>query len=409
MSSRAPATAVRGAASRRLVSWCAWLAPPFLAALWAGAITIPGGSFEPWAPGMIDLEVYHRAATDLLGGRDFYEAEGQLPWIYPPFAALLALPVALLGLQWSQYLWLLTNAGVVLAMMYRLGLSGWRMSLAATAAIWLVDPVRETLGFGQLGIFLVGAAVLDSLPGRRLLPRRVLPEGWLVGVVTAVKLTPATVAAANFFAGRRRPGLVAFATFCVATAGTALLLPRASLAYWGGLLRGDSGINNGIIYKTNQSVMGVWGRLFGELSRGGLLVSALVLVAGIAAAALLMRAGEPQLGVCLAGYTSLLASPISWSHHYVWVVPLVVVLITHEELPKLLRLWGLFYAIWTAQAPFKALPGGDNRELAYGPWHQVMANAGVVAGVVFLAMALFYGIALARARRASGVVTGVVQ
>ena len=31
--------------------------PPFGAALWAGAMTIPGGVFDPWDPAMIDLDV----------------------------------------------------------------------------------------------------------------------------------------------------------------------------------------------------------------------------------------------------------------------------------------------------------------------------------------------------------------
>ena len=70
--------------------------------------------------------------------------------------------------------------------------------------------MRETLGFGQVAIFLVTAAVLDSMPGPTVFRRRLLPEGWLTGVATAVKLTPAVVAVYNFFAGKRREGVVSF-------------------------------------------------------------------------------------------------------------------------------------------------------------------------------------------------------
>ncbi|WP_040160409.1 glycosyltransferase 87 family protein [Nigerium massiliense] len=375
----------------------AWLLLPLAAAIWVAAVQIAGGSIDPWRPAMIDLDVYRRAAGDLLAGRDFYATpDGQLPWIYPAFAALLSLPLGLIPLKTAQVFWLLLNVVALWAILGRLGLSGWRNAMATTLCVLVVEPVRETLGFGQLGILLVAAAWLDSAPGPRLLRRRLLPEGWLVGVATAVKLTPAVVAAYNFFAGRRKPGLVAFFTFCAASLLALLVLPGASMAYWRGLLSGDSGINTGIIFKTNQSAMGLWARLFGELNRGGLVLSAVVLVLGIAGAVAMHRAGEVSLAICLAGYTSLLASPISWSHHYVWVVPLTVVLLRGTHLPAPLRLFGLIYCLWTIEAPFKKLPGGDGAELAYTPVFQFIANAGIVAGVVFLAMGLGYGLGMAR-------------
>ncbi|MBK8459655.1 MAG: glycosyltransferase 87 family protein [Micropruina sp.] len=369
---------------------------PMLAALWAGATTIPGGVFEPWDPAMIDLDVYRRTGQLLLAGGDIYNVPGQLPWIYPPFAALLTVPWTILGTTGAEVIWLAMNVAAVMAMLFRLGLSGWQLSLAATAAIWLVEPVRETLGFGQLGILLVTAAVLDSMPGPRVFARRLLPEGWLTGLATAVKLTPAVVAMANFFAGKRKEGIISFVTFLAATGLAFVLLPGQSWLYWTRLIAGDSGINSGILFKTNQSVMGVWSRLFGEASRGGLVVSALVLVIGVTAAVLVHRQGELALAVCLAGLTSLLASPISWSHHYVWILPLAVLLLKNVGLPLYVRLPGLFYAVWTAYAPFKQLPGGDKVELTYGPFSQLVDNIGVVAGVALLVLCLVMGWTTAR-------------
>ena len=357
--------------------------PPFGAALWAGAMTIPGGVFDPWDPAMIDLDVYRRTGEMLLAGQDFYHAEG-LPWIYPPFAALWTIPFALVTAKVAEIAWIGLTVALLMAMLHRLGLTGWTLSLTAAAAIWLAEPVRETLGVGQLGVLLVSAAVLDSMPGPRIFRHRLLPEGVLVGLATAVKLTPAAIAATLFFSGRRRPGIVAFLTFVAATALGFAVLPQASLRYWTGLLSGDSGINSGIIFKTNQSVMGVWARLFGELSRGGLLASALVAIVGIAAALLVHRAGEQQLALCLAGLTSLLASPISWSHHYVWIIPLTVVLVLHRELPRALRVFGLFYCIWVLHAPFKQLPGGDGEELNYSVGHALIDSLGVAMGLAFV-------------------------
>jgi alpha-1,2-mannosyltransferase len=372
--------------------------PPLLAALWVGGTAIPGSSVWPWtAAGMIDLEVYRRTGAVVLAGGDIFAAEG-LPWIYPPFAALLTVGFAVLPQLLAGIVWLALCTAALAAVLYRLGIEGWRLSLLLVICLLFVEPVHETLGFGQLGIFLVAAAVLDSMPGRRLLPRRLLPEGWLTGVATAVKLTPATVAAHNFFAGRRRPGLVAFASFVVATGLAFALLPQASLHYWGALLSGDSGLNSGIIYATNQSVLGVWSRVFGEASRGGLVASALTLVLGLTASVLLHRRGQARLGLVLAGLTSLLASPISWSHHYVWVVPLGVVLWQQLDLPAWYRTYGLAYVAWVVVAPFKQLPRGDNLELAYDFWQHLLTEGGVIAGVLLLALGVVVARGLPRGR-----------
>ena len=357
---------------------------PVLAALYAGGTTIPGGTFEPWAPAMIDLDVYRRTGDLVLAGGDFYNVEAWLPWIYPPFPALLAVPFAVVPPAVAQMLWLALNVACLMAMLYRLGLTGWQLSLSAAAIVWLVEPVRETLGFGQVAIFLVTAAVLDSMPGPTVFRRRLLPEGWLTGVATAVKLTPAVVAVYNFFAGKRRAGIVSFLSFLACTLIGLVVLWGPSITYWGRLLSGDSGLNTGIVFKTNQSVLGVWTRLMGEASRGGLVLAALVAVLGVTAAVLMHRAGEVPLALCLAGLTSLLASPISWSHHYVWIVPFGIELLRNRRLPVYITVPGLLYSIWTAFAPFKLLPGDNDVELTYPPLHMLVDNLGVYAGVGIL-------------------------
>jgi len=362
--------------------------PPVLAALYVGGATI---DWIPtfWHPGMIDLAVYTRTGQNVLSGHDIFDAQGQLPWIYPAFAALLTVPFAWLPFDLAAAVWLLLSVAALAAVLYRLGLTGWRLSLIATVAVLLVQPVRDTLWFGQLGIFLVAAAVLDSMPGPRVFRRRLLPEGWLVGAVTAIKLTPAVVAAQNFFAGRRKAGLVAFASFLVATGLGFALLPQASLTYWTKLATGDSGLNSGIVYATNQSVLGMWTRLTGHSSGGGLALAGVVLVLGLVAGVRLQRSGQAAVALCVAGLTSLLASPISWSHHYVWLVPLAIVLWQHRELPGWFRWTGLGYSLWGMVAPFMWLRRGDDVEYAYQPWEQLVDNIGIVVGVILLVLGIF--------------------
>ena len=51
----------------------------------------------------------------------------------------------------------------------------------------------------------------------------------------------------------------------------------------------------------------------------------LVGVAGVIGAGLLDRKGYAVLGLMMAALTGLLVSPISWDHHWVWIVPGVIV------------------------------------------------------------------------------------
>ncbi|HJV12912.1 MAG TPA: hypothetical protein VJ625_03385, partial [Propionibacteriaceae bacterium] len=66
---------------------------PVLVALYVGATTF-GGSLIPWRPIMVDLEVYRQAGSLLLAGGNFYNLPGPLQFLYPPFAAVLAVPLA---------------------------------------------------------------------------------------------------------------------------------------------------------------------------------------------------------------------------------------------------------------------------------------------------------------------------
>jgi alpha-1,2-mannosyltransferase len=361
--------------------------PPALAAFWVAGTQVHGGPVWPWHPAMADLEVYRRTGQLLLSGGDIFHTDGLL-WIYPGFAALFTFPLALLTDIQAAALWTVLCTAALAAVVHRMGFVGWRLSALTTASILFTSPVRETLGQGQLGLFIVAAVVLDAMPGPRLFRRRVLPEGWLVGVVTAVKLTPAAVAAYQFFAGRRKAAWVAFGSFLAATAIGFVLLPSESAYYWTKLALGDTGMNKTLIYAANQSIVGMWARLTGSTSAGGLMLSLAALVLGIWAAVLIHRSGRVELAICTAGVASLLASPISWGHHYVWLIPLAIVLWRGRDLPGWFRWYGLAWVAWGLVAPYMWLPRGGDVELAYTFWQEVVVNAGIVGGVIFLVAAV---------------------
>lgn len=369
--------------------WRVWAArvalalPPLLAAFWVAGTQVHGGPIWPWSPDMADLEVYRRTGQLLLSGGDIFHTDGLL-WIYPGFAALFTFPLAFLTKLQAAALWTVLCTAALAAIIGRMGFVGWRLSALTTASILFTSPVRETLGQGQLGLFIVAAVVLDSMPGPRLFRRRILPEGWLIGVATAVKLTPAAVAAYQFFSGRRKAAWVALGSFLAATALGFVLLPSESAYYWTELALGDTGMNSTLIYAANQSIVGMWARLTGATSAGGLVLSLAVLVLGIWASVLVHRRGWEDLAICTAGVASLLVSPISWGHHYVWLIPLAIVLWRGRDLSSWFRWYGLTWVAWGLVAPYMWLPRGGNIELTYTFWQEVVVNAGIVGGVIFL-------------------------
>ena len=265
----------------------------------------------------------------------------------------------------------------------------------STAAIYFVQPVLQTLAFGQLGIFLVALVVLDLAPGPRILPRRLLPVGVLTAVAAAIKLTPAIFVVYLLTTGRRRAFVVSVITGLAVTLGSWAIVPRASLEFWTRLAGGETGLGGSIIYYTNQSVMADIVRIFGLGARPaivGLALSAIVAVAGVWAATLWHRLGEVRLAVTLCGVAGLLASPVSWLHHFVWVVPLAVCLAERRPSARRLPDWflalGWVFVGWVAAAPFRRLPNGADVELLWTWSQHLLASVTAILGVAWLVGAI---------------------
>src|SRR5260221_9079255 len=74
----------------------------------------------------------------------------------------------------------------------------------------------------------------------------------------------------------------------------------------------------------NQALPGTLARLYGPVAPAQLVWVPLALVVaagGLVGGAMLSRTGRQVQGWTLVGITSVLVSPISWDHHWVWLVP----------------------------------------------------------------------------------------
>jgi alpha-1,2-mannosyltransferase len=189
--------------------------------------------------------------------------------------------------------------------------------------VWLL-PIRDGFRFGQVDIMLVALCLADCTARRTKWPR-----GALIGLATAVKLTPAVFIPYLWFTGRRREAGVAVATSAGLTALVAILLPGDSLDYWtSALFNSDRlGSNTGT---SNQSLRGVILRLSLPHALELMLLAAAVVavaVVGYRRARTLSAAGDEVAAVAVVGLLAVLLSPVAWIHHLAWVVLAIGVLV----------------------------------------------------------------------------------
>ena len=369
------------------------VALPILAALLVAPFSVRFEGFWPWDPRVVDLEVYQYTGQVLLHGGDILTARtprDALAFIYPPFAALLCVPLVVVPPVLLKALWLAGTALAVVAVVHRVGVKGWPLSLVATVAVLFIEPIRETLGFGQVNVFLMAMVVLDLVPGPRLLPgRRLLPAGVLTGLAMAIKVTPALFVVYLLFAREWRTARTIVLTAGAATVLGALLMPRESWVFWQLLLEGDTRTGY-TSFLFNQSILAGVLRFARDAPGAhaiGLVLGALVALAGAYAAARWHRRGHLLFAVSLCGVATLLASPLSWTHHFVWVLPLAAA-VADRGLPPLLRGFSAAFAVWVAAAVYKQLPWGEAVERSYPFAEQVISAVTPILGVVLVGLAL---------------------
>lgn len=336
--------------------------------------------------GFIDLAVYRFGGRSVLDGIGLYVAGDPttgLPFTYPPFAALLMVPIALLPAVVAASAWavasVLALAGTLTVFLRSGGSSaGLGRVVAITGLALLLEPVWASLSFGQVNLFLMLAVSLDLLrPERRW-------AGVLVGVAAGIKLTPLVFVVLLVLVGRRTAAGRAVVTFAATVAVGFVAMPSAAVSYWTDVLWDPSRVG-GVEFTSNQSVPGVLTRLLGAepptllwLAIAGPLSLGILLVAAV-----WWRRGARDLGLCLGAISMLLASPISWSHHWVWAAPIALVL-ARILTPLVTAAWLVVFASACIWWP----PHREGRELGWSLLDQTMGNAYLWAGLAFAAYAL---------------------
>lgn len=299
----------------------------------------------PNGANFVDLHVYVGGAATLDQPGALYDyvysdqtPDFPLPFTYPPFAAVLFYPLHLLPFGLVAFLWQIGTVaalyGVVRVSQRLMGTpagAGHRVAMAWTAvAIW-TEPLRSTFDYGQVNVVLVLAALWAAYSTRWWL------SGLLVGVAAGVKLTPAITGV--YLAGVRRWGAAVFSAvvFLGTVAAAALIVGEQVVRHYFTDLLGDTNRVGPVGTSFNQSWRGGISRIAGHDAGYGPLVLAAIALTSVLAV-LAWRAlsagatagdGQPdRLGLLLVvELFGLLVSPISWTHHWVWLVPLMLWLI----------------------------------------------------------------------------------
>jgi alpha-1,2-mannosyltransferase len=362
-----------------------------------------------------DLRIYRLAAVRLLHGGSLYGAPmlHHLGFTYPPFSGLVLAPLAWLpltvdelavtGLNVLLLVWMIRRALMLSSRGVALGphlsvppsrVRAWSQAAGvAAAALWL-EPVSVTLGYGQIDLLIAALIVFDLSR-----PDHARGKGIAIGVAAAIKLTPLLFIAYLLFSRRGRAASLATVTFVGAVVLSFGVVGHDASSYWGGMVLKTSRIG-GVAGPVNQSLLGAIARLTGARHPASAweLLAAVIAVCGVALSARASRRGDEAAGFSLTAITALLASPISWPHHWTLAAP-ALILLARRALARrsralgaaavMLGLTGYAYLPEIAQSSFTS---------TRGPMSLLVTDPYPLAGLLVLAVCVASPVR-ARARR----------
>lgn len=330
--------------------------------------------------GFFDLRVYYGAINYWVSGSgslyDFVVPNSYYGFTYPPFAALVMTPMAVLSLPVTQVVSVAATVPATLLVLWwligptarRERWTGWYALGLAAALTIAFEPVRETVNFGQVNLLLLALVGGDLLFG---VARGRRWGGIGIGLATAIKLTPGVFIVYLLVTKRWRAAIVASATAAGATLLAAAVSPAMSMVFWTEALWNTDRVGD-LAFISNQSLQGAVARLNPEHPSTALW--AVLALAALVFWAIRCRravaAGDELAGFALTGVLGCLISPVTWVHHLVWLGPALVLLVdraaaadTRRRRVGLLTFAGVVYVllcsrlVWGFATAYHTVPG----------------------------------------------------
>jgi alpha-1,2-mannosyltransferase len=306
-----------------------------------------------------DLKIYHGAMVWWTHGGNLYDFVSPgttLGFTYPPFAALAMAPMAVLPTIVAGWLnTLVSLAALTLLLTWllvpvadRYSWPRWFPVALAVPLAAATEPVRETLGFGQVNLMLAVLIYADfvvlrnkaklagpesgaPVTGSRL--RRMWATGTLagvgVGLATAIKLTPGLFVIYFMITKQWRAAATSAVTAVGVTAVTFVIGGPETITYFTSVIS-DTQRVGAVDATANQALSGLLARLYDSPTTPTLMWLAfamLILAVGLSRASTAHAEGDELTAFTLVGLTANVVCPISWTHHMVFLIPALVVLV----------------------------------------------------------------------------------
>lgn len=400
----------------RVLTWPLALVPYVVALYYAGTFFYPQSNpWNPWSPVNPDFQVYVIAATNLANGVSPYATQ-DWPFLYPPIAAMLALPTV----WWPtacKAVWIVLKVSALWLMLYRIGVRDWRGPVLAALVLSIVGVLKADIGMGNIQGLMIAMVFLDLAPGRTLFAvlaerfgwrwaegrTRLIPQGVLTGFVAAIKIIPLLFLVLLVVRGRWRPVVWAVGTGAVMTLIGAVFAPRATLTFVGMLLHGDLNSDiSGVGVNYVSLVIGLE-RFFGADASGIItLISYAIGFVGFFAAWRWHRAGREWIGLSLCGIATIYFSPVAWNYYYVWLLPALLIVVRQLARDTPMPRWIQFAIIvtfgWATFEYHLTMPNGPLPDGTESEDHYTLAQR-LVAGMMPFSGAILLGLAAVLGRR----------
>lgn len=307
-----------------------------LAAVWV--LTARITSVNP-----VDFLVYRYAASAAVTGADIYAANiqgammptGGLPFVYTPFAALALLPTALFDSTSAFILWSLLTLlvlGGVIQRCFPLSIHrSWKTLIALGLSSFTIIIASHVI-FGQINVFLMALCLADCVRRPDGWLAKYVPAGILIGLAAAIKLTPVLFIVHLAVTKQWRSVGWSLGALGSATVLAGFLLPQPSWTFFTETVWNLSDrIDLSGLYATsgNNSVQG-FAAYLGIAAPIGAISALAVGALGLKAARDAYHRHGALSPAIIIGLTACLVSPVSWLHHWVYLIPAFVVLISRR-------------------------------------------------------------------------------